>query len=149
MDARSGRRKFLQGSLAAPVVLTVSSPSAAVASFGRCLAKLEGLDPPFFGRDNFFRAQVGVDQLALDTVIQGYFYPDPAENKYVNCDTYGKLNFGPNNLPTGWQITGYSSRWALVWFQKNTMEQYSKITVQRPSGYLAATVSCYNSFTAG
>ena len=39
-----------------------------------------------------------------------------------------------------------SSRWALVWFDKSTTTQYTKISLQRPSGSSATTMSCYGSF---
>ena len=51
MDQKSSkpsqkRRAILQGSLAAPVVLTVSSPTAAqVTSFGKCLANIGPQSP--------------------------------------------------------------------------------------------------------
>jgi hypothetical protein len=43
-------------------------------------------------------------------------------------------------------VSGTSTRWALVWFDKATATQYSVVTLQRPSGSVAATLSCYGSF---
>ena len=152
MDVRSDRRKFLRGSLAAPVVLTVSSPSVqAATSFGRCLAKLEGQQALFFAAsaDNWFRALVKVDQLWSQGQDRGYFFLDQVKNVYVGVvPPYSALTFG-QVLDPGWKITGSSTRSALVWFSTATMAQYAKITVQQPRGYLAATISCYSSFARG
>jgi len=152
MDARSDRRKFLQGSLAAPVVLTVSSASAqTITSFGRCLWNLQNQQTGLFftaSGDNMFRLQVNVVQLWSQGQDRGYHFLDQLKKVYVSVvPPYPALTFG-QILDPGWKITASGTRWALVWFDKATTKQYSMITVQQPTGYLAATMSCYGSFTS-
>ena len=154
MDVRSDRRKFLQGSLAAPVVLTVSSASAqTLTSFNKCLLNLQNQQPGFFftpSADNWFRVQVKVDQLWSRGEDKGYFFLDQLKNVYVSvAPPYPALSFGQYNLDPGWKVTGSSTRWALVWFDTATAARYSRITVQQPTGYLATTISCYSSFASG
>ncbi|MCS6944157.1 MAG: hypothetical protein RMK97_01870 [Sutterellaceae bacterium] len=150
MGADAKRRRWLQTGLAAPAVLTVSSASATVmSSFGRCLRNLERHQPAqFFSTtaDGWFRKQVPVVQLAYKGHVKGHFYLDPLKNVYVSVTPpHTELSFGPI-LPPGWQITGQSKRWALVWFDKLSGTQYTKVTLQKPRGSLAATMSCYSSF---
>jgi hypothetical protein len=140
----------LKGSLAAPAVLTVSSASAqAISSFGRCLRNLDTQQPALFftsGADGWFRKEVPVVQLWAKGQDQGYFFLDPVQQKFVSVTPpYQALSFG-TLLDPGWKVSGQSTRWALVWFDKATGTEYSRITLQKPSGSLAATVSCYGSF---
>jgi hypothetical protein len=150
MDKQALRRKLLRGSLAAPVVLTVSSASAAAtASFARCL-RAGGGDLPdrFFtaDSDHWFRQQVPVSMLWANGREQGYFFMDQVKHVYISVDPpYTEMNFG-TFLPPGWKVTSQSSRWALVWFDKSSSTQYSRITLQRPHGSSATTMSCYGSF---
>jgi hypothetical protein len=142
------RRTVLQASLAAPVVLTVSSASAATASFARCLANSETPANAFFaqGSDGWFRQQVPVVELWAQGSSRGYFFLDQVKNVYVSIEPpYAALSFGAA-LDPGWKEINYGSRWALVWFDKATTTQYSKITLQQPSGSTATTMSCYGSF---
>lgn len=144
------RRRLLKGSLAAPAVLTVSSASArAMTSFGRCLRNSDPRQsPPFFttGADGMFRKQVPVVQLTANGRDQGFFFLDPIKRTFVSVNApYNALPFGALLQP-GWQVSGTSTRWALVWFDKATATQYSVVTLQRPSGSVAATLSCYGSF---
>lgn len=144
------RRRLLKGSLAAPTVLTVSSASAqAVSSFARCLRNLDAQQSELFftnGADRMFRKEVPVVQLWAKGQDQGYFYLDPVMLKFVSVNPpYKALSFGAL-LEPGWKVTGQSTRWALVWFDKATATEYSRITLQKPSGAVAATVSCYGSF---
>ncbi|MCS7100455.1 MAG: hypothetical protein NZL99_02030 [Burkholderiaceae bacterium] len=150
MSADRKRRKLLQGSLAAPAVLTVSSASAtSMTSFGRCLRNLDRHQPAQFfttTADGWFRKQVPVVQLAYQGHVKGNFYLDPLKNVYVSvAPPHAELSFGPI-LPPGWQVSGQTNRWALVWFDKSTGTQYSKITLQKPRGSVATTMSCYGSF---
>jgi len=150
MSSQSVRRKLLQGSLAAPVVLTVSSASAATTSFARCLRNTPSeTTAPFFttSGDTWFRRQVPVVMLWAQGRDQGYFFLDQVKNVYVSVDApYTALSFG-SLLDAGWKISSSSSRWALVWFDKATSTEYAKITLQQPSDSAAATMSCYGSFT--
>ena len=88
----SAKRRFIKGSLAAPVVLTVSSASAtAMTSFGRCLRNGPGQTQPAFfidptrGADRFVRKLVKVDQLWQAGEIKGTFYMDPVLNRYLDA----------------------------------------------------------------
>jgi hypothetical protein len=144
------RRRLLKGSLAAPVLLTVSSASAhARSSFGRCLRNADKQQPAEFfttDADRWLRKQVTVARLWAKGRDQGYFYLDPVKNVYVSVNPpYQALPFGAL-LDHGWKVSGQSTRWALVWFDKATATEYSRITLQKPSGSAAATVSCYGSF---
>lgn len=147
------RRKVIQGSLAAPVVLTVSSASAqSVSSFGRCLVNL-GNQPagPMFAMDstvdNWLRSKVPVTQLKWGNTID-WFYLDPVKQAYVSITnlttTVNQFDVGKN-----WNITGSSSRWILVWVDSTSGTPY-KLTVQKPTlGYQATTKSCYTSLMKG
>lgn len=151
MDAKSVRRKIIKGSLAAPVVLTVSSASATAAtSFGRCLRNSPTKQPAFFARenrlDNWLRKQVEVVQLSHHGQSRGWFYLDPMRRVYVSIqEPHNALTFGSNLLP-GWTQTGTSKRWALVYFDGETAARFDHVTLQRPRGYMPATISCYSSF---
>jgi hypothetical protein len=150
MNPASMRRRLLKGSLAAPVVLTVSSASAqAMSSFGRCLRNADNQQPTQFfatDADRWLRKQVPVVRLWARGRDQGYFYLDPVKNVYVSVNPpYEALPFGAL-LDHGWKVSGQSTRWALVWFDKATATEYSRITLQKPTGSVAATVSCYGSF---
>lgn len=159
MDNREVRRRLLKGTLAAPVVLTVSSASAqSLTSFGRCLRSLSGQQPSAFfqnARDTWFRQQVPVVEIIKGGKSLGNFYFDPKANSYVNVvSPYSLIGFTGKVLPNAsWRFGSWSSRWALVYFEPMSSEPYSDamgrpiITLQKPSGYLASTVSCYGSFS--
>ena len=152
----SAKRRFIKGSLAAPVVLTVSSASAtAMTSFGRCLRNGPGQTQPAFfidptrGADRFVRKLVKVDQLWQAGEIKGTFYMDPVLNRYVSTQApHSALSFGSATLPGGWKVTQRFDRWALVYFDDTTAAQYRYITLQKPTGYTITTTSCYSSFVA-
>jgi hypothetical protein len=148
-DRLALRRKVLRGALAAPAVLTVSSASAATTSFARCLAQNPTPPGAFFttSADNWFRAKVTVVPLWSHGQDLGTFYSDPVKNVYVSIDApYQELTFNDVTCPTNVKIGSESTRWALVWFDKSSTTQYSKITLQQPSGSSATTMSCYGSF---
>lgn len=145
------RRKLLRGSLAAPVVLTVSSASAATASFARCLNNTNaGVSTTAFfvgSTDTWFRAQVPVTGLWANGSDLGYFYEDPVKNAFVSINApYAVMPYNSATMPNYVKVTSQSSRWALVWFDKATTTRYSKISIQRPFGSTATTMSCYGSF---
>lgn len=151
MDANSVRRKIIKGSLAAPVVLTVSSASASAAtSFGRCLRNNGKVQPAFFvskgKRDNWLRKQVDVIELKQNGHSRGLFYLDPMRRTYVAVkEPHAALGFG-SSLAPGWSAGEATKRWALVYFDGYSAAQYQHVTLQRPSGFMPATVSCYSSF---
>jgi hypothetical protein len=155
MEKQTVRRRLIKGSLAAPVVLTLSSASAtSLTSFGRCLRNSTGTDSPAFflgstEADGWFRKAVKVEQLTYQSQVRGMFYHDPVLGRFVDTKSpYAMLTFGANNMPAGWRVTGEAKRWALVFFDQSSTSEYRYITLQRPSGYSATTVSCYGSFRA-
>jgi hypothetical protein len=162
MDKQAVRRKILQGTLAAPVVLTVSSASAqAITSFGKCLGNLSTVQPTTFftnsaAADTWFRSQVPVVEIFKGSTTQGTFYFDPKIGSYVNV-VYPYTVFtgfaGATPPNSSWKLGAVSARWALVYFEPTTATPYTDamgrtiITLQKPSGYLASSISCYGSFT--
>ena len=161
MDNRAVRRKLLQGSLAAPVILTVSSASAqTITSFGRCLANLASQQPTAFFTESadavWFRAQVPVVEIFKGSMSQGTYYFDPKIGSYISVVApYGIfIGFAGATPPNAsWTFGAPASRWALVYFDPATTMPYSDatgktiITLQKPGGYLASTISCYGSLT--
>ncbi len=154
MDPRRSatRRRLVKGSLAAPVVLTVSSASASsLTSFGRCL-RTDRLtaQPAFFAdsakADTWFRKPVDVFRLSQRGSTRGVFYLDPKLG-YVNVRDMSTLGFG-SSLPEGWMREPAGKRWALVYVDRQSGQEYRHVTLQRPSGYSATTVSCYTSLRA-
>jgi hypothetical protein len=164
MDAKQAgpskaRRRVIQGSLAAPVVLTVSSASAtSVTSFGRCLANLNNQQPGKFfitetevTTDNWLRKQVDVVQLAWGQKDVDWFYLDPTQQLYVRLSNPAFNPVSP--LDKNYQTKALGKRWALVWVDSMSgtpyKSQYSIVVqVQKPSGCQATTKSCYTSLVA-
>jgi hypothetical protein len=147
------RRKILQGSLAAPMVLTVSSASAAsVTSFGKCLNRLTTEQPSQFfvgpSSDNWWRKEVPVVRLKHGN-IDDWFYFDPGFNEYRLLSSPLVSTGIGLVLDPGWQKKADGTRWALVWVDSQSGAQWSMITAQRPSGYQATTMSCMASVTPG
>ena len=154
MDRKSSkpsqkRRAILQGSLAAPVVLTVSSPTAAqVTSFGKCLANQLTEQPATSlnftpSPDNWYRINVPVVQLKYQS-IEDWYYLDPSVSKYVKLSSLETMSFG-QVLPPGCNIKDNSTRWLLVWVDPTTGTRSQYLQAQRPGGYTAATMSCMTS----
>lgn len=146
------RRAILRGSLAAPVVLTVSSPAAAVTTFGKCLANqaAEAQPETFFSTsaDNWFRKQVAVVRLKHGNDID-WFYLDPGFNDYVRLSTPNQASGIGAMLDGGWKKVGEGKRWALVWVDTKSGSPFSVVQVQRPMGYTAATGTCMASVKPG
>lgn len=139
------RRALLRGTLAAPVVLTVSSPAAAVTTFGKCLANQAADAQPqnFFtvSSDNWFRKRVRVAQLKHGNDVD-WFYLDPGGNQYVRLSAPSQSTGISAMLDGGWKKVGEGERWALVWVDSKTGSNFSVMQVQRPMGYTAATGTC-------
>jgi hypothetical protein len=160
------RRKLLQGSLAAPLVLTVSTASAqAASSFGKCLANIQQ-NGPFFATSQdakdinsivWYRQSVTcVEIVKQGQSSYGYHYWDPKLLQYINVDTLAAFTEFTGKIPpnNSWSLINPQPRWALVYFTQSgsTIVPYSEggttiITLQRPSGYLATSTSCHGSFT--
>lgn len=159
MDAKQvgpskARRRVIQGSLAAPVVLTVSSASAAsVSSFGRCLKNVDDRAAgPFFidpkrATDNWLRKEVPVVQLSKGNHVD-WFYMDPGRRLLVRLADPDGPGLNPWDME-GWQLRAKSSRLALVWVDAKDGDPYRVMQVMRPSGYKASTKSCYTSLLKG
>ena len=154
MDTKSSkpsqkRRAILQGSLAAPVVLTVSSASAtAVTSFGKCLANQINEQPATslnftLSQDNWYRLSVPVVQLKLNGV-EDWYYLDPSVSKYVKLSSLEITSLGQLDVQPGW-IKANSTRWLLVWVDPTTGNRSQYLQAQRPGTYTAATMSCMTS----
>jgi len=147
------RRRVIQGSLSAPVVLTVSSASAtSVSSFGRCLVNQKNTPGEFFvtteqlATDKWLRKDVPVIQWRRGTAAE-WFYWDPGRSVFVRLsDPLGSGLSLWDMKQTGWEPTGaLSRRWALVWVDSDNGAQYRVMQVMQPSGYQATTKSCYTS----
>lgn len=147
------RRAILQGSLAAPVVLTVSSPvSAQTTTFGRCLAQQVNRQPTNIfasSEDNWYRKTVWVKKLRYQGV-EDWYYLDPNRHLYFKLSTMQWMSFG-SILPAGWTDTPLETgpRWALVWVDASSGSPLQIMQVDRPGGYTAATKSCMNSVKPG
>jgi hypothetical protein len=145
------RRKVLKGTLAAPVVLTVSSASAtSLSSFGRCMRNLKGdqvgdlfLRERDLSLDTWLRKEIKVVKLARGD-DEHWFYLDPGRSLYVRLTDPTGPGISPYDM-NGWTAVDYSRRWMLVWVNDDSGKPYWKMQVQRPSGYQATTKSCYSS----
>jgi hypothetical protein len=158
MDKQAVRRKILQGTLAAPVVLTVSSASAqAITSFGKCLSNLARRQPTNVfttSADTWFRSQVRVVRIMRGSQSLGTFYFDPKLGRYVDVVRYTVFTGFAGATPSRpYWLEAAGSRWALVYFDPISAAPYTDgtgttiVTTQKPSGYLATSISCYGSFT--
>ena len=156
------RRAVLRGSLAAPVVLTVSSPAAAVSSLRRCLNNQNAQNAePFISAsaDTWLRKSVDVHKFeksegndkdnakggGSDKKTTDWVYFDEGLQDYVTVAApHRRQDIGP--LTSGWKKVATEKRWGLVWVEENSGEPYSKVQIQRPTGYTACTNSCFTSF---
>lgn len=169
MDTKSSqpspnRRAILRGSLAAPVVLTVSSPTAAaMTSLGRCIRNTAQEQPSFLSNseDAWLRKQIEVYKLqkvephaAGKGAVKGWEKPGSSTTDWVFFDEalqdyvtvaapHAQLNLGA--LMTDWKKVERSNRWALVWVDEQTKSISMRTQIQRPSGYTAVTTSCWMS----
>lgn len=151
------RRRVIQGSLAAPVVMTVSSASAAsISSFGRCMANInDQAAGPFFidasrATDNWLRKEVQVVKLVKGQTSD-WFYLDPGSWRFVRVSnpTAPGISFWDLKAQ-GWDNTGITSkRSALVWVDPSDGSTYRVMQVMRPTGYKATTKSCFTSLLKG
>jgi hypothetical protein len=168
------RRAVLRGSLAAPVVLTVSSPAAAVSSLRKCLNNQNARNAePFISAsaDTWLRKPVDVHKLEKsegkdkdkdkdkdnkgwaqgggpDKKTTDWVYFDEGLRDYVTVAApHRRQDIGP--LMNGWKKVATEKRWGLVWVDENSGTPYSRLQIQRPTGYTACTNSCYTSFNSG
>lgn len=168
------RRAVLRGSLAAPVVLTVSSPAAAVSSLRKCLNNQNARHAePFINAsaDTWLRKPVKVHKLEKseghdkdkdrDRDNKGWgmgggpnkkttdwvYFDEGLQDFVTVAAPHRRQDIGP--LMNGWKKVATETRWGLVWVDENSGTPYSKLQIQRPAGYTACTHSCYTSFNSG
>jgi len=154
------RRAILQGSLAAPVVLTVPSPSAATqTTLGRCLANLDnGPQPAFLVADTsppvdtWLRVQVPVVKLVEpnSTVICEAFrdgaLSGPVPYRYITYP-YAQVQLDTNQLKTFSVVETNTNLRGLQWVDETYKTTSTKIQLETPgSGYRHATGTCWSSF---
>lgn len=169
MDQKSSRtsqkrRAILQGSLAAPVVLTVSSPSsAAMTSLGRCIGNAANEQPSFISnsQDSWLRKQIEVVKLekvkdkgaeksaekVTKEVTDWVFFDESLQDYVTVAPPYTRMNIGA--LMTGWKTAERSNRWALVWVDEQTKSLSMRTQIQPPSGCTHVTTSCWTSLKNG
>jgi hypothetical protein len=152
------RRAILQGSLAAPVVLTVSSASAqAVTSAGKRLANQQYSQPAksaYFmaSPDQWLRQSVRVVKLKYqgkqDKVAkEDWYYLDPSKDKYIKLSSMEWMSFGSLLPSDDWKESKeYSTRHLLVWVDPTTGAQSTVMKVEPSGGQIAATMSVMGSF---
>jgi hypothetical protein len=156
MDQKSGkpsqkRRAILQGSLAAPVVLTVSSASATtMTTLGKCMTNIGTEQPSTFfldpkdPKDKWFRRRVTVVKLRNSAGDKtDWLYFDPGFNDYVLLTSPLVKTGYAGDTAAGWTTFKESERWALVWLDSTRAQPYSQIQVERPtSSYQVSTTTC-------
>jgi hypothetical protein len=146
------RRKVLQGTLAAPVVLTVSSASASsVSSFGRCLRNLDKkqsgelfVNQRDASLDNWLRREVEVVKFERDGK-SAWFYFDRGRELYVRLSDPTGPGISRFDIFKDWKKIGESKRWMLVWVDRDSGRPSWRMQVQQPRGFTATTKSCYSS----
>lgn len=160
MDTKSSmpsqkRRAILRGSLAAPVVLTVSSPSAAtVTTLGRCLANLDNAPEPTYlvdaiqPGDVWLRIRVPVVTLSRpngDVIWEFAFYDDAlgAYRKVAAPHQVVVLSQADQN---NFRVSANGERWGLQWVHEGDKVESTRIQIEPPSGFRSVTGSCWSSF---
>ncbi len=146
------RRKVLQGTLAAPVLLTVSSASASsVSSFGRCLRNLDNqrtgelfVNKQALSLDTWLRKEVEVLRFEREGK-SGWFYFDRGRDLYVRLSDPTGAGISKIDIFKDWKKIDQSKRWMLVWVDRDSGKPSWKMQVQQPRGYTATTKSCYSS----
>jgi len=170
MDQKSSkpnqrRRAVLQGSLAAPVVLTVSSPAAAtMTSLGRCLRNAAREQPSFISasQDTWLRKQIevvklekvkdkaaekGAEKGAKTEVTDWVFFDESLQDYVTVAAPHTRMNIGA--LMRDWKKAEQSNRWALVWVDEQTKSVSMRTQIQPPSGSTCVPTSCWTSITNG
>jgi len=153
MNQKSGkpsqkRRAILQGSLAAPVVLTVSSASATtMTTLGKCMTNITEQPSKFFldletePKDKWFRRPVTVVKLSKEGVETDWLYLDEKLGYVLLGSPLQKTEY---SAATGWtQVTAEDTRWALVWLDSKSAQPYMPLQVEKPtSAYQVSTTTC-------
>lgn len=160
MDHLSARRKLLRGSLSAPLVLTVASPSAlARSSFLACITRgdnPQGVGPfaPDQKADNLYR-----EPIQVWTICPTPPQPDPLPPGPPDCNDILYRRRGATFLftrldvaiptpfilpdPINYTITE-TTRWQLVYFDPDSGTRTG--AGYHPNGGSAVSKSCYASF---
>jgi hypothetical protein len=144
-DIPSSRRKILQGSLVAPLVLTVSSASAqAVTSFTKCVANGQANQPSTSinivqSQDQWFRCPVTVYPIYKGGSTSNFY-----GNYYRDSGIYKNVTNGqPLDLTSYTPGTG-TTWYRLVYF--GTDGSPKGAGWEKQTGGLAVTKSCGGSF---
>jgi hypothetical protein len=165
MDQKSGkpsqkRRAILQGSLAAPVVLTVASPAAAqMTTLGRCLLRDAEKDPLYLvdtkTYDTWLRIRVQVYKLTRSNgdVLSEYAFFDEGlgvSGGYRHVPAPHNPVLLPNGVnASNMDATPNGERWGLKWVNEVSKVESSKIQIEPPTGYRSVTGTCWSSFKTG
>jgi len=174
MDQKSSkpsqkRRAILQGSLAAPVVLTVPGASAQTnTTLGRCLVNLDRESPPAFfvsdpPPDTWMRVQVQLYRLTAppqNTVICERAFIDEAllaanqlspHRAYRDLDappSYPQVSFSQSQAQN-YTATKNGTVSGLVWVDEQSRRVWDRFQIENPGSYRHATGTCWSSFVRG
>lgn len=157
MDKFSARRKLLQGTLSAPLVMTVSSAGAAITTFERCYIPANGTAPlaQFTDAPSFWTWTDSAYRIAINAKFQSsnnrrwIQYPN-SDNWYLldSTNPFTAQPTGPINgtPPTSAQDTKYA---ALVFFNPADPNATPVGYAWQPNGSTTiANKSCYASLFA-
>ena len=151
------RRKLLRGSLAAPLVLTVASPSVlAASSFQACIARVADQPQPGTSlmitdlQDTWLRTPVSIysGMLRAGGGVTARYYKSPTDQLFYRedgtsaCTGFDATAFTGTGGPTPLNIT----RYALVYID-TTGTPVGLGTCKPATGY-AVSASCWTSFSA-
>jgi hypothetical protein len=155
MEQTPLRRKLLQGSLAAPLVLTVASPSAlAATSFGACIARIA--DQPQPGPDRIWSIEPDDMFRRQETIYAGTLNlpgPKVEKNFYMIADRYFPVDachtagYAAGDFLKSGKPTAKYKRWALVYvYEDGAAANFGPC---KPANSYAVTTSCWASFNTG
>lgn len=142
-DPSNTRRKILQGSLAAPLVLTVSSAAQAASSFTQCIENTANSQPPDALRiiqstDQWFRCPVTVYRYLKDGTTGDFV------DVYSDGGVYKKVSDGTTFTTSGYTQVSTTSWNRLVYFGTDGTPKGAGW--EKQTGGLAVTLSCGGSF---
>ena len=152
MDRLTVRRKLLQGSLSAPLVMTVTAAGANVnTTFGACLDRAGAADPrivdPGYSADMLYRVEVDITKVLVDGTAEYYIPSAPNSDlfyKLTDPDSpYALASTTPTALPGQIDPSFSKKVMALGYWDKHTggLESY----VYGDSTTVYTTKSCYAS----
>jgi hypothetical protein len=151
------RRKLLRGTLAAPLVLTVTSPSVlAASSFQACIARVADQPQPGASlmitdlQDSWLRTPVSIysGMLRGGAGVTARYYKSPTDQLFYRedgtsaCTGFDATAFTGTGGPTPLNIT----RYALVYI--DTAGVPVGLGTCKPATGYAVSASCWSSFSA-